>query len=88
MSGPVTSVVRVEDVQIFLKDCVCVCVYIYIYVCVCVCVCVCVYVCVRVHIRSLCAYTLLPQHYYSYMAYRHHHFSFYKCVKLSIYLII
>ena len=39
MSGPVTSVVRVEDVQIFLKDpvyiyvCVCVCVYVYVYSC-------------------------------------------------------
>ena len=42
MSGPVTSVARVEDVQIFLKDPVCVC------VCVCVCVYLCMYVCMYV----------------------------------------
>ena len=36
MSGPVTSVARV-DVQIFLKDPVC--------VCVCVCVCIYIYIC-------------------------------------------
>ena len=57
MSGPVTSVARV-DVQIFLKDpvymCVCVCMCVCTYV-LCMYVCVCMYVCTYVRI-NVCMY--------------------------------